>query len=1096
MQTRGDEKNKKLNSTALSAELKGESGISSEAKITELREKFANDLEKARERAEVRLAEMKYERSYRNDLKRRESAAELRKKAEKEAAIKAEEEARLKARKEALNKEKAEIEARMSSTYELLNSLLGEKDEAPDENAKESLKQEEACEALSEDGEQKAKIDFSPDSVSKNTSDKGEKCKALFAKSEAPKAKSDDGIKIGIAPYTVPVMPQPVFAYPYPPYQFPEQEHGWGDVGFDESLKQEACRVAGVASEKTTSFGAPLPLSVTKVPTFNMGEVPSENLDKAYKEVGASSKTEEKASEPKPERSHRAGFAAFAFSHGLRGSRRKEAPAYSTDAPKRESYSNAARSDVSYGNDRNYESLSYSGYTEGEHVPESFDRLSDVDYIAQGYQKYTEAEYAHGEYERQTDVDYIPQSYERQTDVDYTADRYERHSDVDYANQGYQRYSDAEYAHGEYERQTDVDYIPQSYERQTDTDFTAGRYEKHSDVDYVNQRYSRYSDAEYASGEYERQTDVDYIPQSYERQTDVDYTADRYERYTDVEGGAREARGYYGYEGVRGAYGHYNNHSGNIRDEKALKSYEAMLMSRDSGERRITNYEPYGDVSGAFSAPYVYDADEIIPESYDFTKFDRRELQKFLKSGEKRVNAYRKAIRRKNKQMKKLSSKDQTKALADIVNLNKHIVDVRAVALVACVALKHRSFKKRYKSLLTSAIKDYNLELSNYEIKCGERLPKVPLSLVKDILKGEKYRTLPLVRYVDEVDLQLESLGGDFQAKSDTRKAIREEKREKLRLLKEAKLEEERIKSFAPKKQKKSPRFDEDITAFRKRIERDLLMLNTRYDYLINDRESKIDYLDYSFSVSRKEKRESAKELNKSIKKLKKLKKRALKYERLDSERYYSQLLVTPGSLGLTKRKKIDLLDSLNMRLDALLSERERINEHLIRLYSGDLSGTGSKKTNDAIRKIKRRTARRVSRRFRRDMRVLEKHVPLDIKKKLSKSVNKIIDAEITSNVLKYKLRKTKPRGAARCDMKRKIRESRASIKYYLSDYRRFLKRARIYEDRSLGVKIQIIWIIAVLAVIAGLTVVYIRFRAPINGVLKRALSFIRNLWR
>ena len=111
-------------------------------------------------------------------------------------------------------------------------------------------------------------------------------------------------------------------------------------------------------------------------------------------------------------------------------------------------------------------------------------------------------------------------------------------------------------------------------------------------------------------------------------------------------------------------------------------------------------------------------------------------------------------------------------------------------------------------------------------------------------------------------------------------------------------------------------------------------------------------------------------------------------------------------------------------------------------------------------------------------------------KEKLAKSVNKIIDAEVEYNVLRYKLRRTKPQGEAKRDMKRRKRESRASIRYYLSDYRRFLKRARAYAERERGVKIQIIWILSVLVVIVVLTVLYLRFEAPVNAFFKKIFSF------
>ena len=127
-------------------------------------------------------------------------------------------------------------------------------------------------------------------------------------------------------------------------------------------------------------------------------------------------------------------------------------------------------------------------------------------------------------------------------------------------------------------------------------------------------------------------------------------------------------------------------------------------------------------------------------------------------------------------------------------------------------------------------------------------------------------------------------------------------------------------------------------------------------------------------------------------------------------------------------------------------------------------------------------------------MRVLEKRVPLDIKEKLAKSANKIIDAEILIATLKFKIRKNKPRGEVRRDMKAKIRENQGAIKYYLADYRRFLKRARAYAERSFGVKIQVVWILAVLAVLITLTVLYLRFEEPVNAFFYKIYKYLKSI--
>ena len=95
---------------------------------------------------------------------------------------------------------------------------------------------------------------------------------------------------------------------------------------------------------------------------------------------------------------------------------------------------------------------------------------------------------------------------------------------------------------------------------------------------------------------------------------------------------------------------------------------------------------------------------------------------------------------------------------------------------------------------------------------------------------------------------------------------------------------------------------------------------------------------------------------------------------------------------------------------------------------------------------------------------------------------------------MKFKIKKTKPRGEVRRDMKTKIRENRAAIKYYLSDYRRFLKRAKAYAERALGVKIQIVWVLAALAALVTLSVLYLRFEAPVNAFFYKIYKYLKSV--
>ena len=636
----------------------------------------------------------------------------------------------------------------------------------------------------------------------------------------------------------------------------------------------------------------------------------------------------------------------------------------------------------------------------------------------------------------------------------------------------------------EYERFSDVENFDADFENYTDVEHTSPDYATYTDVEHTAPDYATYTDVEHTAPDYARYTDVEHTAPDYTTYTDVDYASPEFDTYSDVTDGSFNA---YHDHGDR-----YTLHSESYEDEKAIAAYEAMRMRRERNELSFSGYDVGESENYNFSTPVYLDFEEKAPDVYDFSAFSDKELSMYLRTSDRRVKDFEKAIAKRGKSMRRLSAEDKTRALLDTVNLNKHIVDHRAMALSAVVAAKANKQKKYRKRLLSDAINEYNSTLSDYEARSGESFPKAKLSLVADIAGGKKYTPLPLISYPDETRLELLEFVSDFDSVTSEYSTKRERNREQLRFLREARREEKRIGKFADTKTLKTLGAGEKLSIFREKIEREIFMLKTRSDALIINAEARLDYLDYSFSASYKDKKKERCELKRRIRELKRNRKRSLKSARRNSERYYSQLLVSAESLGITKRDKRDKLDSLNMQLDALLSERERINEQLIKLYSGDIRGAGDKKINLKIKKIKKNTARRVFRRFRRDMRVLERRVPLDIKEKLAKSVNKIIDAEVLAAVLKYKIKRTKPIGEVKRDMKTKIRENRAAIKYYLGDYRRFLKRARAYAEREKGIKIQIVWILGFVAVLVALALLYLRFEAPVNEFFYRIFKFMR----
>ncbi len=686
---------------------------------------------------------------------------------------------------------------------------------------------------------------------------------------------------------------------------------------------------------------------------------------------------------------------------------------------------------------------------------------------------FTDADHAAHTYPDMTDADHVTHTYPDMTDADHAAHTYPDFTDADHVAHTYPDMTDADHAAHTYPDMTDADHVTHTYPDMTDADHVTHTYSDFTDADHVAHTYPDFTDADHAATEFERYTDADHASVDFDGFTDEfsDFPVD-YDESAE----------------------HYGLISESYEDAKAIAAYEAMHIRRGKMESLFSGYEIYQNEND-FSTHAAPLFDEAAVAALDFSVYGRRELLKYLREGDGRVKDFERAVLKTQKSMKKLSVEDKTKALLDTVNLNKHIVDLRAMALYAVVSADFAKEKKYRKRLLTDAINEYNSVLSDYEARTGESFKKASLSLPGEIASGAKYTPIALIAYRGEGEIIIPQYDGEEFSFVYSQKASRREKRrEQLRFLREAKREEKRIASFVGRNRKKPSKNGEELLKYREKIERNTEFFKTRSEALRINLESELDYLDYSFNPSYREKERERRAIKEKIRKLKKERKRELKYEKLDSERYYSQLLVSADSLGITKRSKIDKLDSLAMSLDALLSERERINEQLIKLYSGDIRGGGDGKLNQRLRKIKRRAARKTSAVFRSEMRVIGERVPLDIKEKLARCVNKIIDAEMLIATLKYKLRKTKPRGEAKRDMKLKISENRKSIKRYLADYRRFLKKAKHYAVVARSLKFQLAWILLTLAALVTLAVFYLRYEAPVNEFFRKAYLYLKSV--
>ncbi len=516
----------------------------------------------------------------------------------------------------------------------------------------------------------------------------------------------------------------------------------------------------------------------------------------------------------------------------------------------------------------------------------------------------------------------------------------------------------------------------------------------------------------------------------------------------------------------------------NDNDERLIREYEMALGMKMPNPKRYDikeeNYEDNFREEEIYST--AFENTDLSEPQEDYSRFTARSLAMFVSASEKRVREYKRELKKRSKKQSRFSSAEALELIVDKLNINKAIVEERAESLAAATAVSASACKRRFKKLLTESIAEYNVVVGEYEAETGYSLNYASRSIPADIIAGRSYRKLPVVNYIQEDEFGIDEASLHKMSRSE-KKVFR---KEQLRVAKESEREERRIRKMSSADSKKGMRSSanaSDLSDVQRKIDRDLKMIEARFDSDKTELEKARDFTEFSFSVKYRDKKETLKNIDSEMHSLSKRKKLALKLEREDSERYYAALLIKPDSVVFKKKGKLDRLESLNMRIDALLSERERINEQLIKLYTGGTEKSLYGKANAKSVKIRKKTAKRIKRRFNRDMRVLEYKIPLDLKEKLVKCVNKIIAAESENADLRYRLKKQRLSNSAKRDIKRRIKDNRSSVKRYLGDYKHFLKKCRKYAERGDDMRVQFLWIVAAIFFVGVGIAVYFAVR-------------------
>ncbi len=241
-----------------------------------------------------------------------------------------------------------------------------------------------------------------------------------------------------------------------------------------------------------------------------------------------------------------------------------------------------------------------------------------------------------------------------------------------------------------------------------------------------------------------------------------------------------------------------------------------------------------------------------------------------------------------------------------------------------------------------------------------------------------------------------------------------------------------------------------------------------------------LKFYDEDYGADRENKKRRRKML-----KIKRSASKAVRLEKKATKRYYMVLInEAEKPTKLKKVKNQGKLDKVLEDLEALISERERLDSRLKDLYRGAESKAGGRVRAKADKK-RYKEAKRVHRSLRHANRQLNKlHAPHSLKTKIRYLFNAKIVSKSTLVYSKYLLKKLKPKGDAKRELKKDIKKAKKSLFHVGESLNRLLKSARNYDKANRRRSVLLVVLIILVIIGAALGVVWYFYGSTILAML------------
>jgi hypothetical protein len=235
--------------------------------------------------------------------------------------------------------------------------------------------------------------------------------------------------------------------------------------------------------------------------------------------------------------------------------------------------------------------------------------------------------------------------------------------------------------------------------------------------------------------------------------------------------------------------------------------------------------------------------------------------------------------------------------------------------------------------------------------------------------------------------------------------------------------------------------------------------------------------------------------------KMKRQSKKYIRYEKKNNARYLKLANLDLEPLYAKSDVHKERLEILQNRIRNLLLQRDEVNMRLLTMYAEENANPERKrKTNRSrIAKVKLKAAKRSFNKQFTLYKVASKYrVPEAEKERIYEIMNRKIELRSYLAECKFRKRHEHPRvRKAKKAIRTQIKDTKLKLKYAERDFKKFMRKASKRSARTPSVKIQLLWCLVLLmmvAIVGGGVYLFIQHKDLIFSYVSKYIGYLQQL--